>query len=441
MNVLLHTFGCKANQYDTEVVRQRLEAAGCRIVETSLEADAAVVNSCTVTHVGEAKLRGFVRRLARARPGIRTVVMGCAAAVDDGRLAMLPGVAAVVGGAADAAVAEALGVPVGPARPLRSFTGHGRAWLKVQDGCDEHCTFCATVLARGASRSRRPEDLVREAERLAAVHAEIVLTGVHIGSYGLDLDGRWTLSSLVALLAGRVSGVRFRLTSIEATELDDTLIELMATAPDRVAPHLHAPLQSGSDRVLRRMGRHWYTAGAYRRNVERLAARVAPLGLGADILVGFPGESEADHRATARMVEELPFTYLHVFPYSPREGTAAPRLGPPAGSAATRERSAELRALGEAKAAAYRRARAGGPADLVLEARRAGEREAVTEDYLSASVPADAPWVLGRSRVAARLVARGGALAGEDLGAAAAACGRREDRAVEGMASSGAVSA
>jgi len=417
VNVFFHTFGCKANQYDTEVVRQRLEDAGCRVVASPERADAAVVNSCTVTHVGEGKMRALVRRLARQNPGVRTVVMGCAAAVDDGRLAALPNVAAVVPGADDGAVARALGVPVAAAPAggagLRVFAAGSRAWLKIQDGCDEHCTFCATVLARGASRSRMPEELVHEATQLAAAHAEIVLTGVHIGAYGHDLDGRWTLAALVALLVERVSGVRFRLTSVEATELDDALIALMAGSPGRVAPHLHAPLQSGSDRVLRRMGRHWYTAASYRRSVERLAARVAPLGLGADVMVGFPGESERDHRDTVRLVEELPFTYLHVFPYSPRPDTAAPRLGAEPGSAAQRERGAELRALGEAKAAAHRRARTGGRADLVLEARRGGRRDAVTEDYLSATVPADAPWVLGRTRVAATLVASGGELRAE----------------------------
>ena len=412
MNVFLYTFGCKANQYDTEVVRQRLEDAGCRVVPSPDGADAAVVNSCTVTHVGEGKMRALVRRLARRNPGIRTVVMGCAAALDDGRIAALPNVAAVVPGADDGAVARALALPGGGAAEsgLRRFASLSRAWLKIQDGCDEHCTFCATVLARGASRSRLPEDLVREARQLAASHAEIVLTGVHIGTYGRDLEGRWTLSLLVALLVEQVPGVRFRLTSVEATELDDAMVALMASVPDRVAPHLHAPLQSGSDRLLRRMGRHWYTAATYRRSVERLAARVAPLGLGADILVGFPGESERDHRATVRLVEDLPFTYLHVFPYSPRRGTAAPRLGPPPEGGAMRARSAELRALGDAKAASHRRARAGGRADLVLEARRGGEHEAVSEDYLSAKVPADAPWVLGRTRVAARLVASGHAL-------------------------------
>jgi threonylcarbamoyladenosine tRNA methylthiotransferase MtaB len=414
VNVFLYTFGCKANQYDTEVVRQQLEDAGCRVVASPEGADAAVVNSCTVTHVGEAKLRTFVRRVARRNPAIRTVVMGCAAAVDDGRIAALPGVAGVVAGADGGAVARALSLPE-PRRGggVRRFAALSRALLKIQDGCDEHCTFCATVLARGASRSRPPEELVREAGGLAAAHAEIVLTGVHIGAYGRDLEGRWSLSRLVALLVERVSGVRFRLTSVEATEVDDTLIGLMAAAPERVAPHLHAPLQSGSDRLLKRMGRHWYTAATYRSNVERLASRVAPLGLGADLIVGFPGEAEQDHRATVRMVEALPFTYLHVFPYSTRRDTAAARLGPPAASAAARARSAELRALGEAKAEAHRRARAGGRADLVLEARRGGEREALSEDYLSAVVPADAPWVLGRSRVSARLVARGAGLEAE----------------------------
>ena len=419
MNVVLHTFGCKANQYDTELVRQRLERAGCTVVDAPEDADAAVVNSCTVTHVGEGKMRGLVRRLARRNPGIRTVVMGCAAALDDGRIGALPNVAAVVPGADDAAVARALGVAV-PSGPhadagLLRFASGSRAWLKIQDGCDEHCTFCATVLARGRGRSRAPEELVREAAALAASHAEIVLTGVHIGTWGRDLeDGSgWSLSRLVGLLVERVDGVRFRLSSVEATEVDEALVALMARAPDRLAPHLHAPLQSGSDALLKRMGRHWYTAASYRAAVERLAARVAPLGLGADLITGFPGEGPADHAATLRLVEDLPFTYLHVFPYSEREGTAAVRLGPPAAAAAQRERGAELRALAARKAADHRAARAGARADLVLEARRGGVREAVTEDYLTALVPADAPWVLGRARVAARLAVRGSELLAE----------------------------
>jgi len=415
VNVFLHTFGCKANQYDTEAVRQRLEDAGCAVVDAPERADAAVVNSCTVTHVGEAKMRSLVRRLARRNPAIRTVVMGCAAALDDGRIAALPNVASVVAGPDGEAVARALGVEAGAEPGLRRFVSGSRAWLKIQDGCDEHCTFCATVLARGRGVSREPEALVAEAAQLARSHAEIVLTGVHIGTWGQDLGAPWTLSALVTLLVERVDGVRFRLSSVEATEVDDRLVALMEQAPGRLAPHLHAPLQSGSDAVLKRMGRHWYTAASYRAAVERLAARVAPLGLGADVIVGFPGEGEAEHGATVRLIEELPFTYLHVFPYSEREGTAAVRLGPVGEPAAVRGRAAELRALGEAKAAAHRSSRGGARADLVLESRRGGLREAVSEDYLTALLPADAPWALGRSRVAARLVARGSELFAEAM--------------------------
>jgi len=413
VKVFLHTFGCKANQYDSEVVRQRLEDAGCTIVATPEAADAAVVNSCTVTHVGEGKMRGFVRRIARRRPGLRTVVMGCAAALDDGRIAALPSVSCVVGGADPERVAVALGVGGARAAALRGYRDSSRAWLKVQDGCDEHCTFCATTLARGANVSRDPEAIVGEARLLAARHAELVLTGVHIGSYGSDLGNGWTLARLAQALIERVPGVRLRLSSVEATEVDSRMESLMVEAPDRLAPHLHAPLQSGSDRMLRRMGRHWYTAAEYRRRVERLAERVRPLGLGADLIVGFPGETDADHRATVALVEALPFTYLHVFPYSPREGTAAPRLGAAPRPDVVRERGAQLRAVAACKQASHRAARAGARADLVLEGRQGGLRDALSEDYLNVRVPAEAPWVLGRARVAARLVLDGGQLRAE----------------------------
>jgi threonylcarbamoyladenosine tRNA methylthiotransferase MtaB len=206
--------------------------------------------------------------------------------------------------------------------------------------------------------------------------------------------------------------VRFRLSSVEATEVCDDLARLMAERPDRLAPHLHAPLQSGSDQVLRRMGRHWYTASAYRRRIEALAARAMPLGLGADVIVGFPGESEADHRATLQLVRDLPFTYLHVFPYSPRAGTAAPRLGPPPHAEIVKRRGAELRALAADKAQAHRAARSGALADLVLESRRAGVREALSEDYVAVDLPADAPWVMGRARLTARLAFEAGRLRG-----------------------------
>ena len=393
MNVFFHTFGCKANQYDTELVRQAFTDGGDLAVESAAAADIAIINSCTVTHTSEAKLRGFVRRLARSRPGLQTVVIGCAASRDTGALAALPGVRAVVGGADPVAVLAAAGVA--PRRPdprLRRFAG-ARAWLKIQDGCDEHCTFCATTLARGKNRSRTVADIVAEARELARHHAEIVLTGVHIGTYGRDLGlGPRALGSLGELLEALVTSVpdvRFRLSSVEATEVDERIERLMVQAPRQVAAHLHAPLQSGADRVLKRMGRHWYTARTYRERIEHLAERVTPFGLGADIIAGFPGETDAEHAATVALVEALPFTYLHVFPYSERPDVAAGRLPDPLPAERVRDRAAELRELGERKAAAHYATRRGARADGVVVGRQGGRLEVLTEDYLTVYYPSD----------------------------------------------------
>ena len=388
-SIYLHTFGCKANQYDTEVVRQAFEAAGATVVDDPANADVAVVNSCTVTHVGERKLRGYVRQLARGNPNVQTVVMGCAAALDDGTLANLPNVVNVVGGAEPSAVLFALDMPIPELDPvLRRFERGRRAWLKIQDGCDEHCTFCATTLARGVNRSRPVDEIVREARALSATAQEIVLTGVHIGTYGRD-SGDADLGKLVSTLVERVPDVRFRLSSIEATEVDERLEELMGTVPERLAPHLHAPLQSGSDRLLKRMGRHWYSADQYRGRLEHLAERVPVLGLGADIIVGFPGEDDRDHADTVSVVEDLPFTYLHVFPYSERPDAVAQRIGPPVDPPVAASRAAQLRALGVAKGASYRAGRIGGAADVVSLQRHQGRWEGVTQDYLTVATPTD----------------------------------------------------
>ncbi|HEV2750955.1 MAG TPA: MiaB/RimO family radical SAM methylthiotransferase [Gemmatimonadales bacterium] len=400
MKVYFHTFGCKANQYDTALVRQAFEDAGAAVVLDPAAADVAVVNSCTVTHESEAKLGRLVRRLARRSGGLETVVMGCAAALDDGRIARLPSVRAVVGGAEPTQVLRAAGVAapanqVGAhhAAPLQRERLRARGLLKIQDGCDEHCTFCATTIARGANRSRSTPELVEEARRLAQHHAEIVLTGVHIGTYGQDRERgagsgtRRSLGELLEALISCVPQVRFRLSSIEATEVDDTIARLLIEAPRHVAAHLHAPLQSGSDRILKRMGRHWYTAGSYRARLEWLAARMPALGLGADIIAGFPGETDADHRATLALVGALPFTYLHVFPYSERPDAAAARLPEPVAPAMVRDRARELRELGEAKERAYRVTRIGRRADGVVCGRGEGKVEVLTEDYLTVELP------------------------------------------------------
>jgi threonylcarbamoyladenosine tRNA methylthiotransferase MtaB len=409
VKVYLRTFGCRANQYDSEAVRAMIEAGGGIIVPDAGDADVAVFNSCAVTSDAVADLRQQVRRAGRVNPSLRSVVMGCASALpaETATLRSLPTVDALVAGADLGAVAKALGVDT--ERTATSRQSGARALLRIQDGCDEHCTFCATTLARGTHRSRPADALAEEARALAAHHAEIVLTGVHIGGWGREHGT--TLGALVERLVQEVPHVRYRLTSIEATEVDDRLADLLTGAPGRVAPHLHAPLQSGSDRMLRRMGRHWYTAARYAEAVERLAARADVFALSADVITGFPGEDVADHEATMGVVRSLPFTSLHVFPFSERADTAAARLPGRVAPRVSRARAAELRALGEAKTDAYRRARLGGLADVVTVGRDAARR-GLTEDYLEVTLdPGAAP----TARFRATLVDRGSGLTAEAL--------------------------
>ena len=389
VRVWLQTFGCRANQYDSEAVAAMVVAGGGTLVGSAVDADVAVFNSCAVTSAAESDLRQQVRRAARAHPALRSVVMGCSAARSGERIAALPTVSAVVAGADLDAVAAAVGLDRSAALAVATQQRGTRGLLRIQDGCDEHCTFCATTLARGASRSRHVEALVDEAQRLAAHHPEIVLTGIHIGTYGADINS--TLGALLERLVRDVAVVRFRLSSVEATEVDARLAALLTARDARVTPFLHAPLQSGSASVLRRMGRHWYTPETYASAIRALVAQAPVFGLGADMIAGFPGETDADHAASCALVESLPFTTLHVFPYSPRPGTAAMRLTGEVAEPVRRARAAELRAIGKRKAAEHVASRIGGSADVVVIGHENGHRDGLTEDYLSVDLPDPAP--------------------------------------------------
>jgi threonylcarbamoyladenosine tRNA methylthiotransferase MtaB len=405
--VLFRTFGCKANQYDTERMRQELEALGARTEGATARAHLCVVNTCTVTNQADADARRFIRRIRRENPGVRVVVAGCSSALRPQDYRRMDGVVGVVEGHDPVEVARSavlglegtavggplvrLGVrraldrmdhePVG-GELLNRREGGTRGWLKVQDGCDRRCSFCATRLARGGSRSRPPEEILAEARLLSRSHPELVITGIHVGHYGRDLPEKTTLSKLVGFLLRELPQVRLRLGSVEATEIDDLLLEILATSDGRLAPHLHMPLQSGSDAVLRRM-RRWHTREQYRARTLEIARALPVLGLGADIITGFPGETEEDHALTRGLVEELPFTYLHVFPFSPRDGTVAAELPDPVPQRIAGERSRELRELGLEKGRRYREARSGGPALVVLEGHGGW---GLTEDYLRVEV-------------------------------------------------------
>ena len=416
--VRFHTFGCKANQYDTEQMRRELESRGARTAGDWHEAGVAVVNTCTVTAQADADARHLIRRLRREHPDMTILVAGCSTALRGEQYQAMPEVDAVVGGQNPFEVAEALALvgalpdvlssaalPAGADLPARgsALSRRGtRAWLKVQDGCDRKCSFCATRLARGTSRSRDPDEIVAEARELALEHPELVITGIHIGHYGCDLQEPSTLGRLCARLLEEVDA-RIRLSSIEATEIDDLVLELLKTSGGKLAPHLHVPLQSGSDRTLRRM-RRWHTRDAYRSRVLQIAEAMPALGLGADVIVGFPGEGDEEYADTRDLITELPYTYLHVFPFSARDDTAAAELPGRIPGNVSAARSRQLREIALVKGRLYRARRVGTLADVVLE----GDElvtSGLTGDYLRVEARG-AGWLPGQ-RVQARLESDG----------------------------------
>ena len=374
------TFGCKANQYDTQVLREALARRGTSEV-TGPGAELVVVNTCTVTAEAGRKARQLVRRIHRETPDARIAITGCLAESEPEVLAELPGVHWVLGnGEAKAPLnflrqighdvgPEELGIPAG----ITAFAGHKRAFLKIQDGCDKACAFCIIPRVRGKSRSRPAEELAAEVERLVlSGHVEVVLCGIHIGHWGLDIDS--DIASLLARLIavapvgedGRPIEWRLRVSSIEATEVSDEMVALMADRPDRIAPHLHMPMQSGSDPVLKAMNR-WYTVAEYLESCDRIRARLDRPAFTADILVGFPGETDAQFAETLNTAEAAGFTKVHVFPFSARPGTAAHGMTGAVDPQAARARRAALSEAAAGWERDFRRSLEGARDRVVLE--------------------------------------------------------------------------
>jgi threonylcarbamoyladenosine tRNA methylthiotransferase MtaB len=347
------TLGCRVNQYETEYVRQGLEPAGFRDAAEGEPADVCIVNTCTVTHEGDAKSRQAIRKLAKHNPSARIIVMGCYATRAPDEVAALPGVAEVITDKRELpdllgrfGIAEA---PTGIAR----FDARRRAYVKVQDGCMLSCTFCIIPTVRPHLRSRPVEHIVDEVRRLAAAggHREIVLTGIHLGHYGIEHNrGRpkseWLrLSGLLERLVRLDEDFRVRMSSIEATEVTRELIGVMAANPRRICPHLHVSMQSGSDSVLRRMRRRW---GA-QRFIDRCRLVCEALdrpALSTDVIVGFPGETEAEFVETLDVCRRVGFSKIHIFPFSPRKGTPAAAMAGQVPPEVKRERIERLTRLG-----------------------------------------------------------------------------------------------
>ena len=396
--VAFYTLGCKVNQYETQGLAALFRARGYRVVPFQERADVYVINSCTVTHTGDRKSRQFIRRAVRNNPDALVVVTGCYAQVAGREVAGIPGVDLVVGTAGRERIVDLVEAAAAGRRPVlavadveeaREFEelpglagagGRTRAFLKVQEGCRDFCTYCIVPHARGPLRSRAPERVTALAEEAVGRGCrELVLTGTNLGAYGRDL-GTVGLADLVRRLA-RIPGLaRLRLSSVEPNELTPELVAAVAESPV-CCPHFHLPLQSGSDAVLRRMGRR-YTAAEYAALVEMIRGRIAEVAVTADVLVGFPGESEAEHRESLDFVRRAGFAGLHVFVFSRRKGTRAADFPDQIPYRVKQERSREMLALGavlkERFACRYR----GRVVEVLVEKVAAGRATGYTPNYL-----------------------------------------------------------
>ncbi|MFQ5776297.1 MAG: tRNA (N(6)-L-threonylcarbamoyladenosine(37)-C(2))-methylthiotransferase MtaB [Kiloniellaceae bacterium] len=365
------TFGCRLNAYESEVMRHHARAAGLR--------DAVIVNTCAVTAEAERQARQAIRRARREHPHARLIVTGCAAQIDPARYAAMAEVDRVLGNAeklmaesfapqarARVAVNDIMAVEEAASHLIDGFAERTRAFVQVQQGCDHRCTFCVIPYGRGNSRSVPVGEVVAQVRALVARgFAEVVLTGVDLTAYGRDLPGRPTLGGMARRLLRLVPELpRLRLSSIDAVELDEDVFGLLAEEA-RLMPHLHLSLQSGDDLILKRMKRRHTRADALRL-CERVRALRPDIVLGADLIAGFPTETEAMFENTAAIVADCGLTYLHVFPYSPRPGTPAARM-PQIPVRVRKERARRLRTLGEAALARFLESRVGTRAHVLVE--------------------------------------------------------------------------
>lgn len=364
---LVKTFGCRASQADGAALESGLLARGLTSAKGLDEADLVVLNTCTVTATADDELRQVVRRIHRQRPEARILVTGCYAQRAPEDLAALPGVQWVVGNSHKAGIPDLVSgsaeyhgqIHVGEigseflAAPVEDALGdRTRPNLKVQDGCSNKCSFCIIPSVRGRSRSAPADDVIAQVRTLAVKYREVVLSGINLGRWGRDLPGRSRLVDLVARLLDETPVERLRLSSVEPMDFSDALLELMA-ASGRIARHVHAPLQSGSDTVLRRMHRK-YRPKHYADRILKARAWMPECAVGADVMTGFPGETDVEFEDSRAFIESLPFTYLHVFTYSARPGTAAAEAPGQVPLEVRKHRTHVLRALGEHKNRVFR---------------------------------------------------------------------------------------
>jgi threonylcarbamoyladenosine tRNA methylthiotransferase MtaB len=416
----VENFGCRATQADGAAIEQQFREMGLGRAGGWEHASHVVLNTCAVTAAAEQDARAAIRRIRRRNPSCKIVVTGCYAQRVPEEVSALPGVSAVVGNSHKIHLAKiALRLANQPEMggsfvPVASLQGsrqpeifvsdvfahtellaapvfdsaneRTRPNLKVQDGCNNRCSFCIIPSVRGRSRSLPLEEVVREVNQLVeGGYREVVISGINLGRWGRDLADAHTLGDLVRTILEQTSLEKLRISSVEPMDWTDSLIQLMADSP-RIAKHAHVPMQSGSDAVLRRMHRK-YRPWHYREKIERIRAAMPTAAIGADVMVGFPGESDAEFEETRRMIQELSFTYLHVFTFSARPGTPAATMASQVPPRVARERSRILRELAAEKKLAFMKAFIGKPLtaitlSTVMQCTDASSTEAITDNYL-----------------------------------------------------------
>ena len=406
--VAFYTLGCRLNQYETEAIREQFVSQGFSVVPFSEPADVYVVNTCTVTAHADYRARQMLRRAIRQSPHATVVATGCYAQTNARALLDIEGVNLVLGNAEKGNLVDYVlsHIPDSPPSAhvtrraqldhfderldAQSFDGRTRAILKIQDGCDQFCSFCIIPWARGRHRSRPLDQVVAHTrDLLTAGYKEIVLTGVHMAEYGVDLKGTAKLTDGIRMLLDIPELPRLRLSSIWPTAISSEMIDLMAGASPRLCAYLHLAVQHGHDTILERM-RRTYTTNEVRQLLERLIDAMPHIGLGTDIMVGFPGETEVQFDEMYHWLEEMPFSYFHVFSYSRREKTQAASLPDQVHPDIISERSAQLRHLSKVKSECFHRRFIGQQVEVLVEGRDdTGRVSGLTEHYVKVHLPGD----------------------------------------------------
>ena len=414
MKVAFTTLGCRTNQHDTAEMQVILKKEGYAIVDSSETADIYVINTCTVTARSDYSSRLAVKKSLAINENATVIFTGCYAQLNPEDSSKMKGLDIVLGNADKLKIAEVLKAKLKnnslqkesslaeiymsdihadrkfQTLPVTQFQGRTKAFIKVQTGCDESCSFCTVVRARGSSASDTRENILDNVRHaIDGGYKEITLTGINLGTWGMDFHLKETFSSLVEDIANLNGNFRVRLSSINPMEIDDHLIELISQH-EKICPHLHIPLQSGDTEVLSKMRRN-YNAKQYEHIVRRASEKISPLGLGADVIVGFPGESEVSFEHTRKLIEELPFSYLHVFSYSPRSGTEAHNFKNNIKNITKKERNLILNDLVKEKARQFYKSFIGKKVTVLVEERKQadGVLKGYSEHYIPVSIDAE----------------------------------------------------